>query len=93
MALAFLLQSRVNEIEAVMDASMIIDGDTSYMMEVSSPRGPPVETTLPPEGLEFIVRDASFERSDFEQAKWPSDYTLSDHAPLTAIFEPVMRVP
>lgn len=36
----------------------------------------------------FAIRDAFLFPQEVEQGFWPEDYSLSDHAPLTAVFEP-----
>ncbi|KAJ7517228.1 hypothetical protein O6H91_21G015000 [Diphasiastrum complanatum] len=42
-------------------------------------------------GLETVldVKDAFLYPPEVEQGRWPENYSLSDHAPLTAVFSPV----
>jgi hypothetical protein len=55
-------------------------------------RGSPgVEQRLP--HLDLIVKDAFLEPQEMENGRWPEDYKLSDHAPVTSIFAPVLRRP
>ncbi|MCO5561724.1 hypothetical protein L7F22_015347 [Adiantum nelumboides] len=40
-------------------------------------------------GFGFGIHDAFLFPPEVEQGFWPQDYSLSDHAPLTAVFEPI----
>jgi hypothetical protein len=41
-----------------------------------------------PVGSGFDIHEAFLYPPEVEQGLWPEDYSLSDHAPLTAIFRP-----
>eukprot|EP00850_Spirogloea_muscicola_P010276 SM000060S19608 [mRNA] locus=s60:105938:110019:+ [translate_table: standard] len=40
-------------------------------------------------GFSFAVKEAHFYPPETELGKWPDNFTLSDHAPLTAVFQAV----
>lgn len=55
--------------------------------EVSNEVGDDVNVTE--QTIGFIVENAVLFPTDVEKGMWPEDYSLSDHAPLTAVFSPV----
>ncbi|XP_024517340.1 uncharacterized calcium-binding protein At1g02270 [Selaginella moellendorffii] len=57
--------------------------------EFAQPEEPDHHPCLVESSPELDVRHASFHPPEVEQGTWPDNYSLSDHAPLTAMFAPV----